>query len=344
MEQNYWTAKAKRDLGQDLHTCSLTEDEGVGDLNSSTQGWKSKAETAVQKTRSCKRKDWKLTQSIALGCHPYRRQLWGRRAELCWRENSKKPHKWAKKDNNAATAQTIGEMVEAEKYLQSSLEVKGVRDEWRGQEIANPMDDIFFCRRMGAEARTAVSCIAVGISLHICHTIGRYDLLPVKFPTLQDSVFTWKKMSQNCPEEPQMHWWKDTRKRNLCCLARGPRYDGKDCNRQAKCTKIWTELPERLQQASLTQAEPNSNTRELAGSPHADSQNRTHCTPPRAPQGSAVTRPPAQAVLSRPQLQPSGQDPQPQPSSAPTPASSHTAQPDFKKNFIEAPIYIIFGL
>jgi len=60
--------------------------------------------------------------------------------------------------------------------------------------------------------------------------------------------------------------------------------------------------------------------------------------------GSAVTWPPAQAALSQPQLQPSAQDPQPQPSSAPTPASSHTAQPDFKKNFIEAPIYIIFGL
>lgn len=64
----------------------------------------------------------------------------------------------------------------------------------------------------------------------------------------------------------------------------------------------------------------------------------THQTPP------AVTWPLAQAVLSQSQLKTSDQDLKPQPSSAPTPASSHTAQPDFKKNFIEAPIYIIFGL
>lgn len=35
------------------------------------------------------------------------------------------------------------EMVEAEKCLQSSLEVRGVGDGWRGQEIANLMDCIF---------------------------------------------------------------------------------------------------------------------------------------------------------------------------------------------------------
>lgn len=34
-------------------------------------------------------------------------------------------------------------MVEAEKCLQSSLEAGGVGDGWRGQEIANLMDDIF---------------------------------------------------------------------------------------------------------------------------------------------------------------------------------------------------------
>lgn len=33
----------------------------------------------------------------------------------------------------------------------------------------------FLCRRTGA--RAAVSCISMGISLHICHTIGRYDSL-----------------------------------------------------------------------------------------------------------------------------------------------------------------------
>lgn len=45
-------------------------------------------------------------------------------------------------------------------------------------------------------ARAAVSCVTVHISLHTGHTIGRYDLLPAKFATLQDSVFTQKRQSK----------------------------------------------------------------------------------------------------------------------------------------------------
>lgn len=50
----------------------------------------------------------------------------------------------------------------------------------------------------------------------------------------------------------------------------------------------------------------------MAGSPSADSQNRTHHSPPWAPARFSCAWPPAQAVLSQPQLQPSAQEPQPQ--------------------------------
>jgi len=142
--------------------------------------------------------------------------------------------------------------------------------------MANLTDDFFLCRSTGA--RAAVSCIAVRISLRIDHTIGRRDALPVVSYMTGFSVHM-KKAESKSPRRAS----KDTRKRNICCLARGPKCDGRDCNRQAKHTKTWTKLPERAQQASLTQAGPNGNTRELAGSPQADSQNHTHCAPWQAP-------------------------------------------------------------
>lgn len=134
----------QRDLGQDHHTCSLAGD-GVGDLKGSAQGRRRKAERAVQKKKK------QVTREKA--------------------ENSQNSLHWAviltgdssgdtvlslaggkalgshineqKEDKNAATAQTTGEMVEAEECLQSSLEAWRVGDGWRGQEITNLMVDIF---------------------------------------------------------------------------------------------------------------------------------------------------------------------------------------------------------
>lgn len=55
--------------------------------------------------------------------------------------------------------------MEAEQHLQSSLEVRGAGDGWRGQEIANLTDDCFLRRRLGARTRAAAPCITVWISL-----------------------------------------------------------------------------------------------------------------------------------------------------------------------------------
>lgn len=56
------------------------------------------------------------------------------------------------------------------------------------KKIANLMDDIFSAEEW--EPEQLYPATAVRISLHICHSTGSYDSLPVKFPTLQNSVFT----------------------------------------------------------------------------------------------------------------------------------------------------------
>lgn len=58
------------------------------------------------------------------------------------------------------------------------------------KKITNRMDDIFSAEEREPEPEQLYPATAVRISLHICHTTGSYDLLPMKFPTLQDSVFT----------------------------------------------------------------------------------------------------------------------------------------------------------
>lgn len=51
----------QRDLGQAQRTCSLAEDDGVGDLKGNTQGRRRKAERAVQKKK--KRQEKRLKTS-----------------------------------------------------------------------------------------------------------------------------------------------------------------------------------------------------------------------------------------------------------------------------------------
>lgn len=53
-------------------------------------------------------------------------------------------------------------MLAAKKCLQSSLEVRGVGD---GKDKKSVLWMVFLCRRV--RVRAAVSCISMGISLHI---------------------------------------------------------------------------------------------------------------------------------------------------------------------------------
>lgn len=99
-----------------------------------------------------------------------------------------------------------------------------------------PMDDVFCAEEWEPEQQyLPLRCGPAGT--YASHA-GRDDSLLVKFPTLQDSAFTLKRLSQNHPEEPQMHQLNDRRKRNLCYAARGPKYDGRDGKRQVRCTDL----------------------------------------------------------------------------------------------------------
>lgn len=60
----------------------------------------------------------------------------------------------------------------------------------KDKKITNLIDDIFSAEEWEPEPEQLYPATAVRISLHICHTTGSYDSLLVKFPTLQDSVFT----------------------------------------------------------------------------------------------------------------------------------------------------------
>lgn len=160
----------------------------------------------------------------------------------------------------------------------------------------------FLSRRTGA--RAAVSCITTGISLHICHTTGRYDSLLAKIPASLDSVFTWKMLSQNCPGEPQMHQWKDASKRKVCCFAKGPRYNGRDCNRP-DIQRF--ELSSRKGAGGLPDTDRAQKQHQRVG---RNFQCRfTESYPPFSSTGPSRLS----CGLSQPQLQPSAQEPQPQP-------------------------------
>lgn len=104
---------------------------------------------------------------------------------------------------------------------------------------------------------------------------------------------------------------KDESKRNVCCFARGPRYNGRDCNRP-DVQKF--ELSSRKGAGGLPDTGRAQQQHQRVG--RKPQCRFTESYPPLSSTGPSrlsCAWPPAQAVLSQPQLQPSAQEPQPQP-------------------------------
>lgn len=212
MEQNYWTAKAKRDLGQDQHTCSLAEDDGLRDVAGSTQGRRRKAEKAVQKTTKVTREKAKtLTQSVAsLQVTTLGTQCWAlleKKLQGAREMRKNKEKKCCHRTNNRKNGGGRTALTE-----QPGSE--GCRRWVERTRNRQPYRWLFSPQKTGSQNQSSCTLHhCVDQPAHASHA-GRDDSLLGKFPTLQDSVFTWKR-PRNCPEECKMHRWKDTRKKSV---------------------------------------------------------------------------------------------------------------------------------